>query len=77
MIDLTIKSLQPETRQFELEAPDGFVVRILDPLPRHMEVGEKFAKLWQQWKDDWAKGTSPCVSRVVWNGGCEKAFIHQ
>jgi len=66
MIDLTIKSLQPETRQFELEAPDGFVVRILDPLPRHMEVGEKFAKLWQQWKDDWAKGPPP-VS-VEWFG---------
>jgi len=59
--------MQPESRHFELEAPDGFVVRVLDALPEHMQVGESLSvddELWQQWVDYWAEG--PPAITVDW-----------
>jgi hypothetical protein len=62
MIDLTIKQIDPKTRNATVEAPDGFVVRLLDQLPDHLAVGETISiddELWQQWRKAFALGPPP------------------
>jgi hypothetical protein len=51
--------MEPDSRRFTLEAPDGFVVHVLDPLPEHLSVGDTLGiedNLWQQWQEYWAGG---------------------
>jgi hypothetical protein len=65
MIDLKIKSIEPDTRRFVLEAPDGFTVQVLDPLPARFQAGDTLAiedDMWQQWKEYWAAGPPPSMS---------------
>jgi hypothetical protein len=59
MIELKIKQIDPVTRIAILEAPDGFVVKVPDPLPERFVVGDIFDvddALWQKWRDFWALG---------------------
>jgi hypothetical protein len=68
MIDLKIKSIEPDTRRFVLEAPDGFTVQVLDPLPPRFQAGDIFAiedDLWQQWKEYRAAGP-PSKMSLEW-----------
>jgi hypothetical protein len=65
VIDLKIVSVEPETRHFMLEAPDGFTIQVLDPLPARFKAGDTLAiedDLWRQWKEYWATGPSPDMS---------------
>jgi hypothetical protein len=65
VLDLKIKSIEPETRRFVLEAPDGFTVHVLDPLPARFQAGDTFAiedDLWEEWKKYWAAGPPPDIS---------------
>lgn len=59
MIDLRIKHIDPKTRSAIVEAPDGFVVQLIEPLPSELAVGDTLSiddELWQQWRDSWASG---------------------
>src|SRR5258705_620900 len=59
MIDLTIKEIDPKTRSAIVEAPDGSIVQLIDPLPDHFVVGGTIGideAVWEKWQKFWASG---------------------
>ena len=66
MIDLTIKDIDPKTRSAIVEAPDGSIVQLIDPLPDHFVVGDTIGiddALWEKCQKFWAQG--PPIAKWV------------